>query len=60
MRALRKMGMENFLCSCTDVSLGSILREPDAARDFEGVEVGSVGEDFVVCPFGAPLGGRHV
>ena len=52
--------MENFLCPCTDVSLGAILREPDAARDFEGVEVGSVGEEFVVCIFGARLEGRHV
>ena len=52
--------MENFLCPCTDVSLGAILREPDAARDFEGVEVGSVGEEFMVCIFGARLGGRHV
>ena len=60
MRALRKTGMENFLCSCTDVSLGAILRESDAAPDLEGVEVGSVGEEFVVCPFGARLGGRHV
>ena len=60
MRVLRKVGMENFLCSCTDVSLGAILREPDAARDLKGVEVGRVGEEFVVCLFGARLGGRHV
>ena len=54
-RALRKAGMESFLRSCTDVSLGAILREPDAAPDLEGVEVGSVGEEFVVCLFGARL-----
>ena len=54
-RALRKMGMENFLCTCTDVSLGAILREPDAAPDLKGVEVRRVGEEFVVCLFGARL-----
>ena len=55
MRALRKAGMESFLRSCTDVSLGSILREPDAAPDLKGVEVRRVGEEFVVCLFGARL-----
>ena len=55
MRALRKAGMESFLRSRTYVFCGEILRDRDTALDLRGVEVGSVGEEFVVCPFGAPL-----
>ena len=56
-RTLRKTWMENFLCSCTDISLGAILRDRDrdTALDLRGVEVGRVGEEFVVCLFGARL-----
>ena len=54
-RALRKAGMESFLRSRTYVSRGAILRDRDTALDLRGVEVGSTGEGFVVCPFGAPL-----
>ena len=60
MRALRKEGMESFLRSCTYVFCGEILRDRDTALDLRGVEVGRVGEGFLGCPFGAPLGGRHV
>ena len=59
-RALRKAGMESFLRSRMYVSRGAILRDRDTAIDLRGVEVGSTGEGFVVCPFGARLGGRHV
>ena len=54
-RAPRKTGMESFLRSRTYVFCGEILRDRDTALDLRGVEVGSVGEEFVVCPFGAPL-----
>ena len=56
-RAPRKAGMESFLRSCTDVSLGAILRDRDrdTTLDLGGVKVGSTGERFMVCLFGARL-----
>ena len=54
-RALRKAGMENFLRSRTYVFCGDILRDRDTALDLRGVEVGRVGEEFVVRLFGARL-----
>ena len=55
MRALRKAGMESFLRSRTYVFCGEILRDRDTALDLRGVEVGRVGEEFVVHLFGARL-----
>ena len=55
MRALRKEGMESFLRSRTYVFCGEILRDRDTALDLRGVEVGRVGEEFVVRLFGARL-----
>ena len=53
---LRAAGRENFLRSRTVVSCGAILRDPDAAHDLKGVEVGSAGEEFVVRSFEARPG----
>ena len=54
-RALRKAGMESLLRSRTYVFCGDILRDRDTALDLRGVEVGRVGEEFVVRLFGARL-----
>ena len=54
-RALRKAGMESLLRSRTYVFCGEILRDRDTALDLRGVEVGRVGEEFVVGLFGARL-----
>ena len=48
-------GGDGEFSALTHVHCGEILRDRDTALDLRGVEVGRVGEEFVVRLFGARL-----
>ena len=58
--AIPAQGGDGEFSALPHVLCGEILRDHDTALDLRRAEVGRVGEEFVVCLFGARLGGRHV
>ena len=52
-KALPRMG--RFLRTKVEPDKEAMLKEPDAAREIDGVIIGSAGEEFFVAPFGSEL-----